>query len=376
MADTWPVSNGSVGTKGSADKLSSRLDSKGATPSSTTSESLDAFGGEGATVLQGVGIDETPGANSATATQPVAPNNDKSAKTFSGTKPPEAENFLPARTGIENLLQNIVQITTDSFLQGLPGSLSSIIGSAAQSLLGQLPSVMQNLLSTTSLTNVFGNVVNGISGAIGDALGGLANGLVDAGKALFTDLGGIISDIPGLGPIVQDFSGAVKGLGDTLSTAYKGLDPGLKAIVDGTVAGAGAKLLDKVGLPSIDPSTAALIAGTISFSTNPANNIRAVAGTSRQMDSKIYPTTGNNIFGNLAASADLAAAELDKVLTTTDGTVFSLTNLPVDVQTEVRSVVNGAIGDIIPAGAKLFEGVLFGNERVKLINGKTYVIPR
>lgn len=358
MADTWPVNDGAVGTKGSADKLSSRLDTKGQL---TNQQQADAAMGSGS------------GFGSATSTSPAS---SQSSKTFAGTAPPEAADFLTARTSIENLLQNIVQITTDSFLQGLPGSLSSIVGSAAQSLLGQLPSVMQNLLSTTSLTNVFGNVVSGIGSAIGDALGGLANGLVDAGKALFTDLGGIISDIPGLGPIVQDFSGAVKGLGDTLSTAYNGLDPGLKAIVDGTVAGAGAKLLDKVGLPSIDPATAALIAGTISFSTNPANNIRAVAGTSRQMDAKIYPTTGNNIFGNLAASADLAATELDKVLTTNTGDIFTLTNVPVDIQTDIRSVVNGAIGDIIPAGARLFEGVLFGNERVKLINGKTYVIPR
>ena len=94
------------------------------------------------------------------------------------------------------------------------------------------------------------------------------------------------------------------------------------------------------------------------------------------MDAKIFPQTGDNTFGSLAASAELAASELDKVLTTNSGGIFSLTNAPVDAINDIRSVVNGAVSDIIPEGAKLFDGIIFGNERVKFINGKTYVLPR
>ena len=432
MADTWPVSKGSVGTKGSANKVSSLTTTQKSGGTGFTSQDArnvealrqfneDIGGGPAQAQLTpgerryaqskgyiggGTNAGKQPkqyddailrAARKNTSTDepyddailraarrsksaPAADNpanaNAESGKTFAGTTPAPKENFLPERTSIENLLQEIVQITTDSFLQGLPGGLSSIIGGAVQGLTNLLPGVMGNLLSTTSLTNVFGNVLSTVSGAVGDALGGLANGLVDAGKALFEDIGGAISNIPGLGPIVQDFSGAVKGLGDTLSTAYKGLDPGLKAIVDGSIAGVGAKVLDKIGLPSIDPTTAGLIAGGISFATNPANNIRAIAGTSRQMDAKIFPQTGNNTFGSLAASAELAANELDKVLTTDSGNIFSLTNAPVDSINDIRSVINGAVADIIPEGARLFDGIIFGNERVKFINGKTYVLPR
>ena len=125
MTDTWPVNNGAVGQQGSTNRLSSRLDNKSATPTSQPSaDPLDAFGGAGAPV-------------GSTTPAPVAPNNDKSAKTYSGTTPAPKENFLTARTSIEDLLQGIVQQTADSFLQGLPGSLSSIIGGAVQGLLGR-----------------------------------------------------------------------------------------------------------------------------------------------------------------------------------------------------------------------------------------------
>lgn len=395
MADTWPVNNGAVGQRGSSDRLSSRLDSKGATPTSASSgDGLDAFGGAGANVNDDLtqsntttadtdarlGIDprgvDQRGERAATSVEPAAANNNQSAKTYSGTTPAPAENFITARTSIENLLQNIVQQTADSFLQGLPGGLSSIIGGAVQGLLDQLPSVMNNLLNTTGLTSVLGDVVGSINNGIGNAINGMAGALADAGNALFTDLGNAINGIPGLGPVIQDFSGAVKGLGDTLSSAYKGLDPEFKAVVDGAIGNVGARILDKVGLPSINPTTAGLIAGTISYASNPANNIRAVAGTARTMDNKIFPKTGNNVFGNLAAKAELAAQEFEKVITTLDGNVFTLTNAPVNLVNEVRAVADRAIQDIIPEGARLFDGIIFGNERIKFINGKSYVVPR
>ena len=374
MADTWPVNNGAVGTKGSADRISSRTNQQqadaamGRTRSQVDPDANDPRGRDQRNT--------PPPATTAAAASPVAPNNDETPQTYSGTTPAPEEFFLTERTAIEDILSGIIQPTVDSFLQGLPGGLSSIIGGALQGIANLLPNVMGNLLSTTSLTNVFGNVVGSIGSVVGDALGGLANGLVDVGKTLFEDIGGAIGSIPGLGPIVQDFSGAVKGLGDTLSTAYKGLNPELKAIVDGSIASVGARVLDKVGLPSIDPTTAGLIAGGISFATNPANNIRAIAGTSRQMDSKIFPQTGNNVFGSLAASAEFAAAELDKVLTTNNGINFGLTNLPVDINNDIRNVTNGIVQDIIPQGARLFNGIIYGNERVKSINGKSYVLPR
>lgn len=280
-------------------------------------------------------------------------------------------------TAIQDVLGNIINQTADSFLQSLPGSLSQIIGGAVKSLSGLLGGVMQNLLSSTALTSTLGDVIGSVSGAIGNAVGEVAGALTDVAGTLFTGLGNVISEIPGMAPIVQDFSSAVKGLGNTISTAYKGLDPVLKTAVDASIAGVGAKLLDKAGLPSINPGTAAAIAGTISFVNNPASGFGALASTSRAMDEKIFEKTGNSTFGNLAAKADFAAKEFEKVLTVDNTGSFILSNTPAKLIDEVRSVTNSTLGDVLPNDViRAFTGTIFSNERVKNINGKTYVVPR
>ena len=47
-----------------------------------------------------------------------------------------------------------------------------------------------------------------------------------------------------------------------------------------------------------------------------------------------------------------------------------------DINNDIRNVTNGIVQDIIPQGARLFNGIIYGNERVKSINGKSYVLPR
>ncbi len=280
-------------------------------------------------------------------------------------------------TAIQDVLGNLINQTADSFLQSLPGSLSQIIGGAVKSLSGLLGGVMQNLLSSTALTSTLGNVISTVSGAIGGAVKDVAGALTDVAGTLFTGLGNVISEIPGMAPIVQDFSTAVKGLGNTISTAYKGLDPVLKTAVDASIAGVGAKLLDKAGLPSINPGTAAAIAGTISFVNNPANSFSSLASTSRAMDDKIFEKTGDSTFGNLAAKAEFAAQEFEKVLTVDSTGSFILNNTPAKLVDEVRSVTNNTLGDVLPKDViRAFTGTIFSNERIKNINGKTYVVPR
>jgi len=356
MADTWPVNNGAVGTKGSANRTNQQQadEAMGRTTTSPTNQQQ---------------ADQAMGRNAQGGGEGGAPT------TKAGTTAAPKEDYVETRTAIQDASQSVVEITLDSFLQGLPGSLSQIIGGAVQGLLGQLDSVMSNLLSTTSLTNVFGNVVGSIQEGIGNAISGMAGALADVGQTLFTGLGNVISEIPGMGPVVRDFSSAVKGLGDTLSTAYNGLDPLPKAVIDGAIGSVGAKVLDKIGLPSIDPKTAGLVAGGISFFVNPANNMKDIATTARTMDAKVFPVTGDNVFGNLAAKSELAAKELEKVLTTNTGTNFTFNNVPVNLVNEVRQVSNQVLQDVIPAGAELFTGTIFSNQRIKNYNGKSYVVP-
>lgn len=280
-------------------------------------------------------------------------------------------------TELVDILGNIIGHPVDTFLQGgLPGSLSQILGGVASSLLGQLGGVMNNLLSTTGLTSTLGNVFGQVSSALGSAIGDVAGALTGAAGELFNGLGNVISEIPGMAPVVRDFSSAVKGLSSGISTAYSGLDPLLKTGVDAALGYGTAKLLNKVGLPSIQPKLAAQIAGAISFGSNPALGFANVADTSRAMDKKIYSITGNSTFGNLAAKCQIAANEMEKCITSNSFGKFGIANTPINLVDEVRAITAGSVSDIIPSTARLFDGTLFSNEIVKRINGKSYVLQR
>ena len=103
--------------------------------------------------------------------------------------------------------------------------------------------------------------------------------------------------------------------------------------------------------------------------------MKDIATTARTMDAKVFPVTGDNVFGNLAAKSELAAKELEKVLTTSTGTNFTFNNVPVNLVNEVRQVSNQVLQDVIPAGAELFTSTIFSNQRIKNYNGKSYVVP-
>ena len=103
----------------------------------------------------------------------------------------------------------------------------------------------------------------------------------------------------------------------------------------------------------------------------------SLASTSRAMDDKIFEKTGDSTFGNLAAKAEFAAQEFEKVLTVDSTGSFILNNTPAKLVDEVRSVTNNTLGDVLPKDViRAFTGTIFSNERIKNINGKTYVVPR
>jgi len=91
----------------------------------------------------------------------------------------------------------------------------------------------------------------------------------------------------------------------------------------------------------------------------------------------VFEKTGDSTFGNLAAKAEFAAQEFEKVLTVDSTGSFILNNTPAKLVDEVRSVTNNTLGDVLPKDViRAFTGTIFSNERIKNINGKTYVVPR
>lgn len=336
MADTWPVSSGSIGNQGSTETVSPRsagdprigeamyagtgssVTGTRTADTSTGAESLDAFGGAGATVIPGVGIDETPGANSQTAMPGSAAEETVAAQPVvirSGLTP--STDTIAARTNILDFVSGDVTITVDSFLQGLQGSLSSVLQSGLNGLLSKLPGGIQDLLNSTGLTGALSGMVDSLSAGLSNALGQMTSALQGAASELASGLGEAISNIPGIGPVFDNFTKSLGNFGDTLSTAYNGLPPILQAGVDGAIAGVGANLLNKVnipGLPNIDPAIAAGTIAGLRFKNNPAVNLDSLSSTARQLHDKIYDSTRSTVFANIASSARRSSKEMNNVI--------------------------------------------------------------
>lgn len=315
MADTWPVSGGSVGSRGSAETASPR---SGGDPRASDAESLDAFGGTGATVIPGVGIDERPGANSESAT----PRSDE--EEAAAAQPPAIQSrltpstdVLATRTGIQDITLGPVTISIDSFLQGLQGSLSSILQQGLDGLLSKLPGGIQDLLNSTGLTGALSGMVDQLSSGLSNALGQMAGALQGAAQQLASGLGEAISSIPGIGPVFDGFTQNLGAFTETLQTAYNGLAPALQAGVDGIVAGVGANLINRInipGLPNLDPELTGGAVAALRFATNPAVDLGNLGDAARQLHERVFDRTGNNIFAQVASTANRSAREMSRVV--------------------------------------------------------------
>jgi hypothetical protein len=368
MADTWPVSGGSVGSRGSTETASPRsggdprtgeamyagtgstVTGTRAADASPGQESLDAFGGEGATVIPGVGIDERPGANSESA-MPGSAAEEEAAAT-----PPEirsrltpSTDVLPTRTGIQDILSGDIAITLDSFLQSLQGSLSSILQSGLDGLLANLPAGISDLLNSTGLTGALSGMVDQLSAGLSDALGQMAGALQGAAQQLASGLGEAISSIPGIGPAFDSFTQGLSGFTENLQNAYNGLAPALQAGVDGLVTGVGANLVNKLnipGLPNIDPELAGGAVAALRFASNPAVDLGILSDAARGLHEKIFGQTGETVFADVASTARKSANEMNKVVQQSSAGGFEFVKSVEEAQSNVNqtyAVDNGSV---------------------------------
>ena len=224
-----------------------------------------------------------------------------------------SSNTLAATTEIRDATSTGVEITVDSFLQGLQGSLSSIAG--AGGIGGILGGALQNLLSSTGLTGALGGLVSGLSQGLSNALGGLTQALGNAATGLMQGLGDAISSIPGVGPVLSNMSSAIGSFAGNLSGAYNNLSPALQAGVNGAVAAVGANVVNRLdipGLPRINPAIAGVATAAISFSDNPAAQLNNIANAARNVDRATYKETRDPTFVNVASAASRAAKEMEQ----------------------------------------------------------------
>ena len=257
--------------------------------------------------------------------------------TYAGTT--SAVNPAKVRTQIIDATQGEVLNIKDSFLQGVAGGLSSIVGQGVNNLLGSLPSTMQNLLSTTGLTGALGSA---ISGGLGKALGGLGNALGDAAGKLASGLGGAIASIPGVGPVFEGFSKGVGEFAKNLDGAVKGLPTDLQRAISGAAAQVGANLIGKaLKKPNVVKDVGKQVIANIEFKENPAKQCKAIAEYANACHNKIYKSTQDKTFKEVANNAVKAAKRFGKRLVKKNPYVFKLAILPEDPI--VNKVENGKL---------------------------------
>ena len=272
--------------------------------------------------------------------------NQQSAKgtatdTYAGTT--NANNPSTVRTQIVDATSGEVNIIKDSFLQGLAGGLSTIIGQSVNSLLGSLPGTMSNLLSSTGLTGALGSALGAIDGAIGKAVGGLSNALGNVAGKLADGLGGAIASIPGVGPV---FEGFTKGVGDftkNLTGAVNNLPPELKTVVSAASAQVGANLIGKAfKKPKIAKGIGVQVAKNIVFKDNPVTQCNAIANAAKSCHTKVFKNTGDKVFNEVANAAKKAAKKFSTRLVKKNS-LFKISTQNIATDPVTKIVKNGVL---------------------------------
>ena len=336
MADTWPVNDGGVGTQSSTEigygqgQVDPRLASAAGigpslagSPNSTQDTTMEMQQTEAAS--------ETP-----------------PPETFAGLTP--GLEFLAPRTAIQSLTGEGVLLNPDSFLQGLQGSLSSILGGALNNLLSGLPPVMQDFLNATGITGALSGMVEQLSAGLSQALGSISQGLSNAVGHIAGELGNALTSIPGVGPVIEELGNAASGIVSSLQEGFNSLTPELQAIASDAVGAVGASVLRSPNLAStISAATSGQILGQMRFAENPADGFNRLASAARGADESFFPQTGNPVFADLAARAITAEREFQRVLQQ-DGDRFAFALNPQRAETalaeassNIRRVSGGAI---------------------------------
>lgn len=270
-------------------------------------------------------------------------------------------NTEPERTEILDPPRAPVEITLDTFLQsagggitpcggggGLLGALGAgnLASGLLGDLLGNLPPAAQGLLNATGLTGALAGIAGEIDGQISAALGEMSQALNEAAGAIFQDISGAVSNIPGLGPAIENITGAVNGFSDNLQAGFAGLDPVLQQGIAGAVGAIGANINNPIlrtGFNTLfTPAAARNIAQGVQFNLNPALQIEQLAGAAGRINPIMNEFFGNNAFGELQARATRASQQLNRaVVPSTNG--FGLTLELPGFNPNVSRVINGVI---------------------------------
>lgn len=299
MADTWPVNNGSVGEQSSAERIDTTDDARAARTNSS---------------------EDSP---------PV---------------PPSSEGKPRVETTViqDPTLQEVFQ-TIDTFLKGAAQGLGGLLSQGLSGILGQLGGVVNQLLSSTSLTSVLGGVLEQVSAGIGQAMNQMMSGISKVAGDLFR---GITNDLktalPGLGTAMGQFGNAVQQFGNGIQDAFNGLPTTLQTGISAAVAGV---VADK--FTNIDPGLAAGVVGAIRFNQNPVAHINEIKAAAQGLDQVLggsLSAVGNGL-NQVIRDTNNAAAQFGQVLIPTSNG-FRINAAPINIDAPVFRSISGQITEV------------------------------
>ncbi len=249
-----------------------------------------------------------------------------------------------------------VNITIDSFLQSLQGSLSTIQGSGG--LAGVLGSSIQNLLNSTGLTGSLGGLVQGLGNGLSNALGGLTQALGNAAQGLMQGLGNAIQSIPGVGPALGNMSNAISSFAGNISGAYNNLPTAAQAGINGAIAAVGANVVNRLdipGLPRINPAVAGVATAALRFADNPAAQLNQIATSARELDRRTFGETRDPTFANIASTASRASREMSNSIQRDQSGNYQLIQDTDDAQANINNTQVVRNGELQPASNSFTE---------------------
>lgn len=247
----------------------------------------------------------------------------------------------PATTRIIDRSGREVEITTDTYLQGLQGSLSSTSSNRLNS--DQFGGFLGNALGGTALAAVTAAVVIPLAPKLGQAMDGFASSLGQAAGKLTGSIGAGMEKLPGVGPLVANVNKSLDSFSKNIGLGIAGVPIQGQQIMGGIVLGIGANIVgNKIKKKRIADKDAEIIRRDMEFKDNPAAQLNTIATQCHKLGTKVDGTLNDPAFSILAQDAKRASNEMSKVILRKSNGRYGFKNSITDEQLGlITKVING-----------------------------------
>ena len=267
----------------------------------------------------------------------------QSGFSFAGL-PASRTQLLPADTVIKDVTDEEVEITIDTYLQGVQGSLSSTGSGLSPNIFG---SSIGNMLAGSAISGALGAVTSSLSPGLGNAMNNFAGSLGNAVGKLTGDIGEGLTKIPGVGPVLGQVNKDLDSFSKNIGFSIGGVPVSGQQILGGVVLGVGANIIGKkLRKPKVSNQNQNTIRRNMEFRDNPAAQLENISNSCKRLGNKTKELN-DPAFRALSQSAKRASKEMRKCLVKKNNGRWGFKNtLSNEVDGNVTKCVNGQIVEL------------------------------